>query len=209
MKRIDEIDIMRGMAMLMVVIGHTQCPKLMHDMFYYVHIPLFFMLSGCMKKKDEFYYDLDNVKQLIVKRIKRLYLPYLMFASVITLLHNVFYQIGFYKDYYSGTDFIKQMVRVVAFSPGNMQSLLQPLWFLKVLFICGILYALFVYASYRIKKNKWVLIGPLTVMALLIKGDATPLIHGVNMLNANMLWPLAAVLYYAVGGEYFRVLKTA
>lgn len=46
-KRIDEYDIIKGLAIIMVVAGHASCPQLLHNMFYLVHMPLFFIVSGC------------------------------------------------------------------------------------------------------------------------------------------------------------------
>lgn len=46
-KRVDEYDMMKCMAILLVVIGHTACPKILHNMCYSIHIPLFFLISGC------------------------------------------------------------------------------------------------------------------------------------------------------------------
>lgn len=46
-KRIDEYDIIKGLAIIMVVVGHTACPQLIHNMCYLIHMPLFFILSGC------------------------------------------------------------------------------------------------------------------------------------------------------------------
>lgn len=44
--RIDELDIIKCIAILMVVFGHTLCPVHLKVLFYWVHMPLFFLLSG-------------------------------------------------------------------------------------------------------------------------------------------------------------------
>lgn len=46
MKRIVELDFIKALAIMMVVIAHTSCPPLVGHMFYLIHVPLFFMVSG-------------------------------------------------------------------------------------------------------------------------------------------------------------------
>ena len=45
--RIDEIDVMRGIGILLVVIGHVfPAGKRVHTFIYSFHMPLFFIISG-------------------------------------------------------------------------------------------------------------------------------------------------------------------
>ena len=41
MKRIVELDFIKALAIMMVVIAHTSCPPLVGHMFYLIHVPLF------------------------------------------------------------------------------------------------------------------------------------------------------------------------
>lgn len=185
--------------MLMVVVGHTLCPQLIHGLVSWIHIPLFFMLSGCTNRPDDYYYSWENNKQFILKRVKSLYLPFLLFAVLITVLHNVFFTIGVYETNYNFSDFVRQMVRTLSFSIGTNEPMLRQLWFMKSLFLCEVIYAIFVYFSHKTNVNKWVVMGPIIFFALVMKGSGVP-----QVLNSNLLWPLAAIVFYIIGGRIIR-----
>lgn len=91
MKRIDEIDFIKAVAIIMVVIGHTNSPIIIHDMFYLVHVPLFFMMSGCTCKTNDYFFERERVVNFIKRRIVSLYIPFLKYAMPIVILHNLFY----------------------------------------------------------------------------------------------------------------------
>lgn len=40
-KRIEELDLLKAFAMIMVVIGHTKSPGNLANMLYIVHVPIF------------------------------------------------------------------------------------------------------------------------------------------------------------------------
>ena len=49
MKRIKDIDILRAIAIILVIVGHTPYPGFnpeLHKWIYAFHIPLFFFVSG-------------------------------------------------------------------------------------------------------------------------------------------------------------------
>lgn len=68
MERIQELDILKAFAIIMVLIGHANCPQYLYHVVYLVHVPLFFMVSGCTSRDDESYYNANNVKQFIKKK---------------------------------------------------------------------------------------------------------------------------------------------
>lgn len=48
-ERIEELDVAKGLAILLVVLGHSRPPGI--DMIYGFHMPLFFILAGIVYKK--------------------------------------------------------------------------------------------------------------------------------------------------------------
>lgn len=94
----NEINIMRGMAVLCVVIGHsfnpTETPTVLDfikSFVYCFHMPAFFFISGFLEGNKK--RSLSEKKQAIVKKAKRLMVPY-FFLTVVTvglkLLFGVF-----------------------------------------------------------------------------------------------------------------------
>lgn len=88
-KRYDEIDILKGIAITFVLLGHSIIlfPINLHNINWcqalfnfvsLVHIPLFFLVSGfCYKHIDSYEYF-----QYLIKKVKRLLIPYLVFSMI-------------------------------------------------------------------------------------------------------------------------------
>ena len=70
--RSDVIDSMKGLGIILVVLGHTVCNSL-SEWIYSFHMPHFFVISGLFLKEG------NNV---YLKRAKTILVPYLVFAIV-------------------------------------------------------------------------------------------------------------------------------
>ncbi|MEH7549320.1 acyltransferase family protein [Neobacillus vireti] len=77
-KRLDWLDIGKGLGMLLVMLGHADIPTPLKTYIYTFHMPLFFFLSGYLYNKDMF----PSLKVFFKKRTKSLILPYLSFSLV-------------------------------------------------------------------------------------------------------------------------------
>lgn len=87
-KRIIWIDYAKAITIIMVIVGHAIAEfslkyKWLEVMIYSIHIPLFFILSGYTFKVK------SDTKGWIIKRIKRIMLPYLLFCFCITACHTL------------------------------------------------------------------------------------------------------------------------
>lgn len=89
----NEINIMRGMAVLCVVIGHsfnpTEAPTVLgfiKSFVYCFHMPAFFFISGFLEGDRQ--RSLSEKKQAIIKKAKRLMVPY-FFLTIVTVLLKV------------------------------------------------------------------------------------------------------------------------
>lgn len=71
-KRIDYIDTLKGILIILVVFGHTEINTNIQKWIYSFHMPLFIIISGF------FYKEQKNIINL--KRIKRLVLPFILFS---------------------------------------------------------------------------------------------------------------------------------
>ncbi|MED3564122.1 acyltransferase family protein [Bacillus xiapuensis] len=77
-KRIEWLDIGKGLGMLLVMLGHTNIPSPIKTYIYTFHMPLFFFLSGYLFNFNKF----PNIKTFVLKRTKTLIWPYLCFSFV-------------------------------------------------------------------------------------------------------------------------------
>lgn len=75
-KRIEYIDIAKGIAIIMVLLGHIDlCPIGLKSSIYSFHMPLFFILSGYFMKEG------IEIRLLIKKLFKSLMVPYLIIGG--------------------------------------------------------------------------------------------------------------------------------
>ena len=91
----NEINIMRGMAVLCVVIGHsfnpTETPTILgfiKSFVYCFHMPAFFFISGFLEGEKR--RSISEKKQAIVKKAKRLMVPYFFLTVVTAVLKLLF-----------------------------------------------------------------------------------------------------------------------
>ncbi|MBR3304743.1 MAG: acyltransferase family protein [Christensenellaceae bacterium] len=70
-KRDYSIDIARGLACLLVVVGHVPTiPSFLHTWIYSFHMPLFFIISGIVLNSNDYF------PVFLKKRVKSLLVPY-------------------------------------------------------------------------------------------------------------------------------------
>ena len=81
LKRIDYIDILKGVGIIFVVIGHLYLNPFVDEYIYSFHLPLFFIVSGLLLNVERY----PNFKIFFVSRIKSLYVPFIIFYLLIWL----------------------------------------------------------------------------------------------------------------------------
>lgn len=138
MKHFNEISIAKGIALLLMVLGHSGIVGMPRDFIYLFHMPLFFILSGyCFNEKR-----LDDWKQYVWGKIKSLYLPFVKYGLVFLLLHNVFYHYHIYggplsvgngSEYYSLGEIANRIIKLFV-TMNSGEQLLGAYWFLHSLF---------------------------------------------------------------------------
>jgi len=71
-KRDQTWDIVKGIGIILVVIGHSGCPAYLKHFIYLFHMGLFFFISGMFLSNP----NLNNLKQFTQKKLNRLYIPF-------------------------------------------------------------------------------------------------------------------------------------
>lgn len=198
MKRIVELDIIKALAIIMVVIGHTACPTIIGQMFYLIHVPLFFMVSSYTCKDDSEFCSKSSLRIFFLKRIRTLYVPFLKYVLPVVLLHNVFYEIGVYDTPYTVKEYVFQICRTLLMSVGNNEPLLKQLWFLKVLFLTEIYYAIIIYVANKVGCSKYSILFFFFIFALIIPIETLKHIYIMNF-----YLPIKAMIFYCMG-LFFR-----
>lgn len=81
--RNDTIDIMKGIGITLVIIGHMQDSFCLHKFIFSFHMPLFFILAGY------FFSPREGVKEGLVKDVRRLLVPYFS-VILLLLIYSIF-----------------------------------------------------------------------------------------------------------------------
>lgn len=184
-KRYDQIDALKGIAIFLVVLGHSIIvyPINLHEnvicdfIFRWlssVHMPLFFLISGfCFSFRN-------NYKEYIWKKVKRLVVPYIVFSAIDILSRFLL------PGLVNGKSSIEESLYKVLAYGGEY-------WFLYTLFLIFLIYPLI----YRFAK------GHIYKYVLVIAG----LLGLYFFLPAISLLTLKSVIYYLIYFTFGVMLK--
>lgn len=135
-KRDINLDLMKGMAIILVVYGHSHFIPIIGKWIYTFHMPLFFFLSGCLVKN-----------QYSIKRnLKRIILPYFSFALIICFVTLI---ISFVVSEINNISPLSEVLKKIIYFKSNLIEAIKgneksfffkTLWFLPVLFVVQTLY---------------------------------------------------------------------
>ncbi|MGN1256844.1 MAG: acyltransferase family protein [Bacteroidaceae bacterium] len=141
--RDNNIDILKGIGILMVVMGHSGCPANLRTIIYMIHMPLFFLASGYFLKEKR----LLDFPQFMRGKIRTLYVPFIKYSIAFLLLHNLLIDAGvmsteYGAEYYSPDMMFLRLVLRLVFMEVYTEQLLGTYWFLQALFFCYVLLSL-------------------------------------------------------------------
>lgn len=137
-KRIGYIDMAKGLAIILVIVGHSSfVPHIAKMILYIFHIPLFFFLSGFTLNVRKY----ETFSGYFLNKLKGLVVPFFLLNSFVFL----FQLFVMYPDQvlsFNILHFIKQLLL------SDRLHIYFQLWFLNVLFLAHIF-------SYFILKRRW------------------------------------------------------
>ena len=145
----DEINILKALAIMLVVSGHLEFSLLGIFPPYSFQLALFFFISGCLFK-DKY---LNNVASFFERRVKSLLVPY--------FLYNIFYLgvtvlIAKLTGKFWGMPLSFKNFFITPFLNGHQFDLSCPLWFVTQLFITMIMFLFLLRNLKNITNNKFV-----------------------------------------------------
>ena len=127
-KRIDSVDILRALGILIMVMGHVGFGGVFDRYIHSFHMPVFFLISGYLyASKPEI-----GVGTQILKRAQRLLIPYVFYAVInylfwLVLSHN--------------SEWYVPLVRLVTYNTEGL-PICGALWFLTAMFLAETYYIL-------------------------------------------------------------------
>ena len=90
------ISICKALAIILMVIGHADCPDALGAFLYEFHMPLFFITAG-------YFFSVRYINDeatFVKKRFKGLYLPFVTWSVFFLILHNTMFDIGILNEQY-------------------------------------------------------------------------------------------------------------
>ena len=150
-KRDETIDILRGMAIILVIIGHIlYTPHVIRAWLYTFHVPLFFLCSGILFAPDHY----PRFRDFLLSRVRSLLIP-LFSLGVLTWLC----QVGMTNliclnpvispDFAVPFDPVKQILSLLL--GDRTHTYYFSLWFLYALFLGELLF----YFLVKLIKRRW------------------------------------------------------
>lgn len=135
-QRDNVFDIMKGLAIISVVAGHCGV-SVVEGFVNQYHLATFYFVAGYFFSPRY----VDDTKSFVVKRIKRLYLPFVCYGLAFLLLHNVFCSMGLYRTdaVYSTGDFFRNGLRLL-FQLASFESFMGAMWFASSLLTVSVVY---------------------------------------------------------------------
>ena len=156
-QRNTSISIAKGIAIILMVVGHAECPGALMSLIYLFHMPLFFITAGYFFTRAH----ADEPWQFCAKRFKGLYVPFVKWSIFFLLIHNLMFSWGILNEIYGNWSggvthpytFQQGLQRAVniVFSMGSYDEFLAgAFWFFRALLITSILFLIL----YRLLDNR-------------------------------------------------------
>lgn len=136
MQRHDYIDIAKGIGILLVVWAHILLSGASHKVIYAFHMPLFFLISGMLFRREKY----PGILCFIKKRAKRLLIPFAIYSVVTWLIWAAFRFIR-HDAVVSFWDPLLQTI--IAKGSGAYMVHNSALWFIPCLFATEIIFFTF------------------------------------------------------------------
>ena len=145
--RDTRITIAKALAIIMVVLAHTDGHGAANRFIYEFHMPLFFICAG-------YFFSLKYLTQdglFVRRRFTGLYVPFVKWSVFFLVIHNLMFKVGILSEQYGNWTGgvthpytwhqIQQNLWSIVFSMGGYDEFLAgAFWFFRGLFVASILY---------------------------------------------------------------------
>ncbi len=184
-------DIMKGIGILAMIIGHCHIPHFLELFIFTWHMPLFFIISGF------FFHYIDN-KECLKKNFRILIVPYLI-TAIIMFGISILYVLAGSTLVSSSNAFWAIIVGAGSKNLPSFQNyFVGAIWFLQALFWCRIIYNYIYSRLYEMPRLFAVLF--ISVVCTYIASDF--------YIPTNILQGCSALLFYEIGYQTKNRMKS-
>lgn len=156
-KRNTVISICKGLAIILMVVGHAEAPDLLTRVIYTFHMPLFFITAG-------YFFSARSAEDpwgFCARRFKGLYVPFLKWSLFFLVLHNILFHFGILNETYGNwTGGVthpyswhavgSRLIKMLTGMAGYDEFLAGAFWFFRGLLVASVLFV----ALYRLVVGK-------------------------------------------------------
>ena len=167
------MDVVKGIGIILVVIGHAKRSTLLGKMIYGFHMPLFFILAGMFYHKEK--WEKLGVEELIRSRAKSYLIPYFTMASI-NLVLNAIDEIAVCDNFSNWVDTQVYHVGWIVYATGlsKLSPNCSPLWFLPCLFLSYVIFYFVVRLKMGNQIGVCVMLVALNKMVFMVLPKITP-----------------------------------
>jgi fucose 4-O-acetylase-like acetyltransferase len=161
LNRFENVDVLRGILIILIVSGHIHWTDYARSYLYAFHLTAFFIITGFFVAQSAGKY---SFKEILVKRIQKILIPYWLAALIFFLWFNWqrIIEIGVLKSVY-------EYLKTMTFSSSyllDFNGIAVYFWFLPLFFLFSVL-LLLIY-KYIPKYHIWILICCILLSPLLL-----------------------------------------
>lgn len=187
-KRISEIDILKGLGMITVLMDHV----LINNAFFYpFEVALFFLAAGYCFNRDKITSG-KALSSYYIKQIKSLYIPLLLWNSFFILFNNIWLKLHIYSDdqlilfdpniekffaldqHLTFLQMLKQILKVACLMTSSKLGGVS--WFIRALIVVLFVYALLTFLLHK-KEKSHVIILIISGLLFIIASIILPTVH--------------------------------
>lgn len=200
--RSEVIDFAKGLAIILMVIGHATLEggpfaRWLHGFIYTFHMPFFLIISGFLYNENKG----KNASTYVKRKFNSLWLKFVLYNCIFIILNNFFWKIHLINaDYpyfntfwyeYSFLDIVKKLFRTF-FTLCGPEEMALALWYLKDLFVVSIAFMLLNKIT-AFNRSRYLI----PIIALLI-GVLCPRI-GIPLIGADVKRLFCELILYSMG----------
>lgn len=178
MNRFKEVDILKGIGIVLMIMGHQYYGDDFDKWIHAFHMPIFFIISGFL------YHSQNSIENFLYKKVKTLLIPYLFFAGTHFFLISL-------KTIISGesVDSLYSYLYHIFWINTEGLPICGAIWFLTALFFVNIFYLLFDrYAKNMILKILCVFFVTIVGICLPAYGYRLPLALDVAFVGVGLFF---------------------
>lgn len=211
-KRDTNIDIIKGIGITLMVLGHSQFP--LTHFIYLFHMPIFFIASGYLFNLNN-KHDSYSLTSFVAKKFKSLWQPFFLWNTIFIILNNLFVSLHVYaSDMYNYTQYqdtiyaqshyfsLKETILEItkSFFLVGGTSMTGALWFLRELLMVVVLFAIIHYFLRKCQMKTTLIVHGIISIVLLCFGYA---IQCINMPNTTSIGTMCSVYIFFSTLEFY------